>query len=181
MNWYVVNITNGFEQKIKNTIETQDSLRVIPKRVLVPIVKRKRYLRDKLYFFSEKIFPGYVFVACRQEDEENLFSVVASIPGVINMSSTRGARRFFSRIDEVEMHHVLELISEHKERIEENSSLISTNSKVRVIEGPFASFHGIVTDINRHSGKEAKVKISTSIFDGGLTTIVIPISFVEPI
>jgi transcription antitermination factor NusG len=176
-----VNITNGYEQKIKNTIETQEELRQIPKRVLVPIIKRKRHLRDKLYFFSEKIFPGYVFVACRQEDEDALFASIASVPGVINMSSTRGARRFFAKIDEEEMHHVLELISDNKERAEEMSGLISHNSKVRVIEGPFASFHGIVTDINKASGREAKVKITTSIFDGGLTTIVIPISFVEPI
>lgn len=181
MNWYTVNITTGYEQKIKNTIETQEELRAIPKKVIVPVIKRKRYLRDKLYFFSEKIFPGYAFIGCREEDVDRIFSVVADIPGIINMTCIKGIRRFYDFITEEEMYHVLELMSDHKERIEEINSLINVNTKVRVVDGPFASFQGVVTDINRASSKEAKVKVSTSFFDNGISTIVIPISFVEPI
>lgn len=181
MNWYTVNITNGYEQKIKNTIETQEELRGIAKKVLIPIIKRKRYMRDKLYFFSEKIFPGYAFIGCRDEDADRIFSVVSDIPGIINMTCIKGVRRFYDFITEEEMYHVLELMSDYRERIEEANHLINVNTRVRVIDGPFASFQGIVTDINRSSSKEAKVKVSTTIFDSGINTIVIPISFVEPI
>ena len=181
MNWYAVNITNGYEQKIKNTIETQEELRGVYKKVIVPVIKRKRYMRDKLYYFSEKIFPGYAFIGCRDEDTSMVFSTLSDIPGIINMTCVKGVRRFYDAITEEEMYHVLELMSDNKEKIKENNYLININTKVRVIDGQFASFQGIVTDINRASSREAKVKVSTSIFDNGISTIVIPISFVEAI
>jgi transcription antitermination factor NusG len=53
--------------------------------------------------------------------------------------------------------------------------------KVRVVDGPFSSFQGIVTDVNKSGTKETRVKITTSLFDNGISTIVIPISFIEPI
>jgi transcriptional antiterminator NusG len=181
MNWYVINITSGYEQKIKNTIESQAEIRELAKKIVVPVIKRKRYLRDKLYFFSEKLFPGYVFVSCNDKDTDVIFSTIANIPGIINMSCIRGARRFYDAVTDEEMYHVLELLTDNKEKIEENNELIKVNMKVKVVDGPFASFQGIVTDINKSHSKETKVKVTTSIFDNGVSTIVIPISFVEPI
>lgn len=181
MQWFVINITSGFEQKIKNTIETIADIREINKKIVVPVVKRKRYLRDKLYFFSEKLFPGYVFISCEDTDVEPVFSAIANIPGIINMSCVRGTRRFYDHVTDEEMYHVLELLTDSKEKIEENNELIKLNMKVKVVDGPFASFQGIVTDINKAQSRETKVKVTTSIFDNGMSTIVIPISFVEPI
>ena len=183
MQWWVVNITSGFEQKIKNTIENQDSLKNIPKKIIVPTVKRKKHIRDKMFSYSEKIFPGYVFIACEPPNVETIFSAVVSIPGILNMSCIKGMRRYFDSINDEEMLNVFELISEHKEkaREKEGDPLIKTDSRVRVVDGPFSSFQGIVIDVNRPTNKEAKVKISGSIMDGGITTIVIPLSFVEAI
>jgi len=106
---------------------------------------------------------------------------VAQIPGVLNMSGIKGVTRFFDRVDDEEIFQVFELMCDHRERVEENESMIKIDSKVRVVDGPFASFNGIVSEIYKAKNREAKVKVNTSIFDGGITTIVIPISFVEPV
>jgi len=181
MSWWVVNITSGFEQKIKNTIEAKEELKDIDKKVLVPVVKRKKFFKDKFYYYSEKLFPGYVFISCEEEDVYPIFSVVAQIPGVLNMSGIKGVTRIFDRIDDFEIFEIFELMCDHREKTEENESIIKVDSKVRVTDGPFASFNGIVSEIYKAKNREAKVKVNTSIFDSGITTIVIPISFVEPI
>jgi len=183
MDWYVVNITSGFEQKIKNTIENQDSLRSIPKKIIVPTIQRKKHIRDKLFTYSEKVFPGYVFIACNEENADQIFNAVVAVPGILNMSCIKGMRRYFDRVDNDEMFDVFNLISENQgrgRRVEDNPN-IHPDVMVRVIDGPFSSFQGIVVDINRPTNKEAKVKIAGSIMDNGISTIVIPLSFVEAV
>jgi len=183
MDWYVVNITSGFEQKIKNTIESQDTIRNIPKKIIVPTIQRKRHIRDKLFTYSEKIFPGYVFIACDAENMNDIFNAVIAVPGILNMSCIQGMRRYFDRVDDDEMYDVFNLMSENKGRGRrvEDDPLIHQDAMVRVIDGPFSSFQGIVVDINRPINKEAKVKISGSIMNNGISTIVIPLSFVEAV
>lgn len=179
--WFVVHITSGFEQKIKNTIESQESLRSIYKKILVPVVKRKKFFRDKFYYYSEKLFPGYVFISCREENADLIFGIVAQIPGILNMSGIKGVTRIYDTVEEREMFDVFEHMCDHREKTEENESIIKVDSKVKITDGPFSSFNGIVSEIYKAKNREAKVKVNTSIFDGSITTIVIPISFIEPI
>ena len=163
MQWFVVNITSGFEQKIKNTIENQDSLRNIPKKIIVPTVKRKKHIRDKMFSYSEKVFPGYVFIACEANHVDDIFSAVVSIPGILNMSCIKGMRRYFDAVEDEEMFNVFELIAESKDNAKEKERdgdpSIKTDSRVRVVEGPFSSFQGIVLDVNRPTNKEAKSEV----------------------
>ena len=179
MKWYVINITSGFEQKIKNTIETIQMLDGITTRVIVPISQKHRFYKDKLYNYAEKLYPGYVFIACEDKDFDNVFSAVAIIPGVLNMSSVKGIRRVESRIYDDEMLMVLQEISNYDNKAEENDLVINVGDRVRVVDGPFASFEGIVQDTHKASNKETKVKIASSIFSGAIQDMVIPISQLE--
>jgi transcription antitermination factor NusG len=181
MNWYVCNITSGYEQKIKNTIEMADSLRKIQKKALVPTVKRKRFIRDRMFMYSEKIFPGYVFIMCNDESFNEVANVISLIPGVLNMSGIKGTRRLVSQIDEVEMGHVLNLMDDFSEKNEEVELAVKVNMKVRINSGPFATFQGIISDINKSTNKETKVKVNTLLFNNEVSTIVVPISCVEPV
>lgn len=179
MNWYVINITSGFEQKIKNTIETIELLQGIRTKVMVPISQKHRFYKDKLYSYAEKLYPGYVFIACEDRDFQNVFSAVAIIPGILNMSSIKGARKIEARIYDEEMLAVLQEISSHDTKAEENDLSIRIGDKVRVIDGPFSAFEGIVQDTHKASNRETKIKISSSIFSGAIQDLVIPISQVE--
>ena len=179
MKWYIVNITSGYEQKIKNTIETIEMLQGVVTKVIVPISQKHRFYKDRLYNYAEKLYPGYVFVACEDKDYESVFSVVATIQGVLNMSSIKGIRRVESRIYEDEMLDVLREISSHDNKAEENDLIINIGDRVRVIDGPFASFEGIVQDTHKASNRETKVKIASTIFSGAVQDMVIPISQIE--
>lgn len=179
LNWYIINITSGFEQKIKNTIETSDRIRKIFKKTLVPTIKKKRFNKDRLYNYSEKIFPGYVFVCCEEEYKQDILSIVLDIPGVLNMSGINGIRRIMASVEDVDMNHVFNLMEDFKEEKSENEDLININSKVKITSGPFASFDGIVADIHRSKNKETKLGIDTLLFNHENQRVVIPISCVE--
>jgi len=179
LNWYVINITSGFEQKIKNSIETSDRIRKIFKKTLVPTVKRKRFNKDRLYNYSEKIFPGYVFVCCEENHKEDILSIVLDIPGVLNMSGINGVRRMMADVEDGDMSNVFKMMDEFKEEKSENEGLIHLNSKVKITSGPFASFDGIVIDIHSAKNKETKLGIDTLLFNNDTSRVVIPISCVE--
>ncbi len=180
MQWYVINITSGFEQKIKNTIESMELLRSKDKRVLIPAVKRKRFNKDRLIHVSEKLYPGYVFVACALEDYDAIFGAIADIPGILNMSSIKGIRRIERRIYDEEMLGVFNHISDTKDNVYDlNHSQIEVDSRIKIVEGPFSSFQGVVMDINKATNKETKLKICTSLFGNEVSTVVIPLSHVE--
>lgn len=180
MNWYVVNITGGFEQKIKNTIETTDELRNKWTKVIVPVISKKKFYKDRLYNYAEKLYPGYVFISCKDEDYDAVFSVVSGLPGILNMSSMKNVRCIEKRIDENEMLSVLDLISNSKSgHSNDNEKNIFIDDRVKVVDGPFSNFQGIIQDIHKASNKETKVKVCTSFFNSEVTTIVIPLSQVE--
>jgi transcriptional antiterminator NusG len=179
LNWYVINITSGFEQKIKNTIETSDRIRKVFKKALVPTVKKKRFNKDRLYNYSEKIFPGYVFVCCAEEHKPDILAIVLDIPGILNMSGINGVRRIMSDVEDQDMSHVFRLMEDFKEEKSEHEDLININSKVKITSGPFASFDGIVADIHRAKNKETKLGIDTLLFNQDTSRVVIPISCVE--
>jgi len=179
LKWYVINITSGFEQKIKNTIETTEALKTISKKVIVPISQKSRFYKDRLYNYAEKLYPGYVFIACEETDLDSMFSVVSMIPGILNMADVKEKRRIHAYVDDTEMMMVFNEISSHDERVEENDENIKMDDKVTVIDGPFSGFEGIVQEIHKANNRETKVKICSSFFSGDIHTIVIPISQLE--
>jgi transcription antitermination factor NusG len=180
MSWHVINITSGFEQKIKYTIETMMELKPYNKRVFVPIVSCKKFHKDKLYFFSEKLFPGYIFIECKDENYEDIFSYIASIKGVLNMSSIKNTIKTSSLIYDEE---ILDVVKNIINGPQSSVSFLETqdivNKKVKIIEGPFANFEGIVLEKSKTSHKETKVKVCTKMFNNDLSIVIVPISFIE--
>ncbi len=179
MFWSVISITNGFEQKIKNTIETAEALRGIRKKVIVPISQKSRFYKDSLYNYAEKLYPGYVFILCEEEDAEDIFSVISMIPGILNMADVKEKRRIHALVDNDEMLLVFNEISSNSAKVEENDSNVKFNDRVKVVDGPFSGFEGIVQEIHKASNKETKVKICSSFFGGDINNIVVPISQLE--
>jgi transcription antitermination factor NusG len=178
--WWIVNITSGYEQKVKNTLDTTQDLKKIDKTVLVPVLKKKKFHRDKLYFYTEKLFPGYVFFQCADSDLEAIVTTVVNIPGILNMSSIKGIRHVVLPIQDREMDYVFRYICDSKDRT--NNALDGLNiirKKVKIVEGPFCNFEGIVLEAHKAANKETKLKICTNMFNNELSTVVVPISQVE--
>lgn len=172
--WHVISVTPGFEQKIKNSLETSTMLKHIDKRVLVPAIQRKGYLNGKIHFYLEKLFPGYVFIECSQNNHDELFSYLSNLTYVLNMSSIKNCYRLAYQIDEEEVLRVIKMmggLEEQKNReLEKN---LRVNDKIKIISGPFSNFEGVIKEINNLGTGEAKIKVATRLFNNDLTFIIV--------
>ena len=174
MPWNIINVTPGFEQKIKNTIETSPVIRRINKRVLVPAVQRKGFLSGKLHFYLEKLYPGYVFIECDPKDYDDLFSYIANISYITNMSSIKNVHRISSQIDDIEMIEVIKQMGgEAQQKEREQSKNLQVNDKVKITSGPFSNFEGIIKEVHQASVGETKIKVATRLFNNDLTFIIV--------
>jgi transcriptional antiterminator NusG len=179
--WHVVSITSGFEQSIKNSIESAQEIRGIYKKVFIPVLQAKRFYKNKYYHYNDKVYPGYVFVECYDRDYENLFSHIAIIPGILNMSHFKEIRRVDYPISEEEMNQVLDMVFDKADKYVNNQfKHIQPNQRIKIMDGPFANFEGIVTEIHHSKTKETRLKVCSTFLAGGdITSIVVNASQVH--
>ncbi len=153
MNWYVLHIYSGFEGKI---IEALNELRekfegrigeiLTPKENIVEMKKGKKQVRERT------MLPGYLFVQLKPNRE--LWREIRNIPQVTDFLGQDKKPR---PIPASEMEHLLgHARGEVKHTVKET---FSKGENVRVIEGPFVNFTGIVEVVNPEKGK-LKVMVS---------------------
>lgn len=163
--WYIVHTLSGAEEKAKANLEMRIksfkmenliSKVVIPKEQVTEVRKsgKKRVIK-------RKIFPGYILVYMEMNDDTLLF--VRQTPGI---TSFIGAGRKPMVIPDEEVEKILK-----REEETESKPLpkvtFSKGEHVRVIEGPFINFTGVVEEVNMEKGK---LKLNITIF--GRNTLV---------
>ena len=157
-NWYIVQTFSGFEQKvagtIKEMIQKQELIDKI-KEVLVPthevtvVKKGKRVQKEKKYF------PSYVLV--KMEMNKELYHMIKNIQKVTGFLGTTGKP---APVSDKEIDKILGNIKEGS-LVPEPSLTFDIGEQVKVCEGPFASFTGLVEEVDEERGR---LKISVSIF-----------------
>jgi len=179
--WRIISVTSGFEQSIKSAIESAYEIRKLYKKVFVPTLQSKRFYKNKYYYYNEKLFPGYLFVECFDDDYDDLFSRIAVIPGILNLSHFKEIRRTDFIIPEDEMKNVFNVTFDKLDKyVNDEFKDLKVNQKIKIIEGPFANFEGIVTEINHSKTKETRLKVCSTFLTGGdITSIVVNASQVE--
>jgi len=156
-NWYIVQTFSGFEKKVASNmkdIENKD-LRAQIEDVLVPthdvteVKKGKRVQREKKYF------PGYVLV--KMEMNKELYHTVKNIQKVTGFLGPSGTP---TPVSENEINKIM---GEIKDGIMTPKTGIqfSIGEQVKVCEGPFASFSGLVEEVDE---EKSRLKVSVSIF-----------------
>ena len=158
--WYIVHTYSGFEQRVEATIREmmrsgQDEGLI--HEVVVPTEKVIELGRDGTKrTMTRKFYPGYIMVRMTMTDYS--WHLVQSIPKVTGFvgGKTRPAPM---RADEAD--RILSLMQERKEQPRPKFSF-ERGEEVRVIDGPFAGFNGVVEDANYDKGK---LRVSVSIFD----------------
>jgi transcription termination/antitermination protein NusG len=175
MSWYVINVTPGFEQKIKNTIETSHSFKKIKKRILVPVIQKKGFVNGKIHFYLEKLYPGYVFVECEKEDYHELFSYLSNLAGILNMSSLKSVHRISHPIEEFEMLQILKLMNGNLgvPQSDKSGKTFTVNDRVKITSGPFSNFEGVIKEVSNSTIGETKIKVCTRLFNNDLTFIIV--------
>jgi transcriptional antiterminator NusG len=172
MGWHIVNVTPGFEQKIKNTLELQTNHLNI--KVLIPAIKKKGFFKSRMYYYLEKVYPGYVFIDCIKEDQDAVLSLAAKIGGILNMHGMPNGYRISGTIEDEEMLQVFKLIDQNKDNVKVNSGIsFEVNEKIKIVDGPFSNFTAIVEEVSSSANGEKKLKVKTHVFQNDLVSLIL--------
>ena len=170
--WYVVNVYSGSEKKVAESLREQATLKKMDDKILevfVPTENVVEIRKGTKVNAEHKFFPGYILVKMELTDETWL--VVKNTPRV---SGFLGSRNKPQPISDAEVQKIINQVQEGLERPQTNVNL-ETGEQIRVIDGPFASFVGIVEDIDTEKNR---LKVSVSIF-GRYTPVELEFSQVE--
>ena len=172
--WYVVRAISGKEKKAKEYIEGEVAKRgwqeLVP-QVLIPTEKVYTIRNGKKVVKDRNYFPGYVLIEAVLMDE--VIPVIQNVSNVIDFLREKNGKPIPMR--QVEIDRILGKMDaqvEHGEGAVENY-LVGEN--VKVIDGPFNSFSGIVEEVN---DEKKKLKVTVKIF-GRKTPLELNFSQVE--
>lgn len=152
--WYVVHSYSGMETKVKKNLEHRvESMRMFDKifQVIVPTEEQIELKDGERRVVERRVFPGYILVKMILDDES--WYGVRNTPGVTGFVGI-GHRPTPLSADEVE--RIMSRIEAEEPSIKIDFKI---GERVRVVEGAFAEFHGVVDDIDLDRGK-ARVLIS---------------------
>ncbi len=158
--WYVVHTYSGHENKVKQSIEKAVELQGFKHRfgqVLIPMEEITEMKKGKKVKVNRKFFPSYVLV--HLELDEEMMHLVNNIPGVTRFVGT-GNRPI--PVSEKEVDRILKRgETKTKETREIREIPFNVGEQVKVIDGPFADFNGVIDEINPERGK---LKVMVGIF-----------------
>jgi transcriptional antiterminator NusG len=158
INWYIVQTFSGFEQKVAETIKEMIHKKELNDKiseVLVPthevtVVKKGKRIKAK-----KKYFPSYVLI--KMEMNKELYHMIKNIQKVTGFLGTTGNPVIVS---DQEINKILGNIKEGS-LAPEPSLIFEVGEQVKVCEGPFASFSGLVEEVDE---VKSKLKVSVLIF-----------------
>jgi transcriptional antiterminator NusG len=148
--WFVVHTYSGFENKVAQAIESRAKIFGLSEmigRVVVPTEKVREIRKSKKIEIEQKFFPGYLLVEMELTDDT--WHLVRSTPKVTGFvgSGSRPVSLPADQVDEI-MRNMQSGAEKPKPK-----SVLQRGDKVRVIDGPFVNFQGVVEDINPERGR----------------------------
>jgi len=171
--WYVVHAYSGFEQQVKRSLiervqrkGMQDSFG----EILVPTEEVVEMREGQKRKSERKFFPGYVLVQMEMNDDT--WHLVHDVPKVLGFIGGTGDRP--SPISDKEANAILQRVQEGVEK-PKPKILFEPGEMVRITEGPFNDFNGVVEEVDY---EKSKIRVSVLIF-GRSTPVDLEFSQVE--
>jgi transcriptional antiterminator NusG len=157
--WYVVRAVSGKEKKVKEYIESEINrlgLQDFLSQVLIPTEKVYQVRKGKKISKERNYFPGYVLIEAALVGE--LTHIIRNIPNVLGFLGT-GNEPSPMRASEVK--RILGKVDELAEQSEGLNVPFILGETVKVVDGPFNSFSGVIEEINE---EKKKLKVMVKIF-----------------
>ncbi len=157
--WYTLRVISGQENKVKAHLENNIELKgmqeyfgriIVPSQPVLEMHNGKKRIKNKVFF------PGYILI--EMEYNNRTAPVVQETPGVIGFV---GPRNKPQEVKPEEVEAILRKIERQEASVEKVEVPFQVGDTIRVIDGPFADFTGVVEEINE---EKKKVKVLVSIF-----------------
>lgn len=156
--WYIVHAYSNFEQKVADSIQEQARLAGLEasfEEILVPTEEVVELKRGRRVNTERKFFPGYVLVKMDMSDQA--YHLVKNTPKVTGFL---GSENRPTPIPQREVDQILNQVQEGVDH-PKPSVIFEVGEQIRVCDGPFASFNGLVEEIDE---ERARLKVTVSIF-----------------
>ncbi len=156
MQWYVLRVASNKEERVRETLERKvriEALEGVVGRVLVPVEQVKRIRSGKQRVFKRKLYPGYVFMEMQANEDgsipEKAWFAIKETSGVGDFVGTEGVPTPMKDTD------VAKMLNEAAKPEEETAGIkveFVKGDVVKIREGAFENFEGVVDDIDDDRG-----------------------------
>jgi len=172
--WYVLHVYSGSEKKVAESIKEQAVLKKMEDKILDAIVPTEDVVevrKGSKVNSERKFFPGYILIKMEMSDES--WHVVMNTPKVTGFL---GSRNKPQPITEAEANRIM---TQMQEGVQRPQTVVDyeVGEQVRVTDGPFASFIGLVEEVDT---EKTRLKVSVSIF-GRSTPVELEFNQVEKV
>ncbi len=173
-NWYIIQSYSSFEKKVANSIKDEAAKAKLGDKieeVLVPTHNVTEVRRGKRVQRKKKYFPGYVLV--KMDINNQIYHLINNIKKVSGFLGQKG------NPIPVSEEEIQKIKGQIKDGVAQTKSFISYNigERVQVIDGPFASFNGLVEEVD---DEKSRLKVSVMIF-GRATPVDLEFNQVEKV
>jgi len=156
--WYIVHTYSGFEQRVELTV--REMMRTgqdkgLIEEVVMPTEKIVEMVKGERKTSTRKFYPGYIMIKMILTDDT--WHLIQSIPRVTGFV---GGKNRPTPMRDSEAENILNMMESRQEKPRPKFNF-ERGDEVRVIDGPFSDFNGVVEEVNYDKGK---LKVSVSIF-----------------
>ena len=158
--WYVLRAIGGKEKKVKEYIESEIArlkLQEYVSQVLIPTEKVYQIRNGKKISKERSFFPGYILIEAALVGE--ITHILKNVPNVIGFLESEGDNP--TPLRQSEVNRILGKVDELAESDEEINVPFYVGETVKVIDGPFNSFNGVIEEVN---DEKKKLKVMVKIF-----------------
>jgi len=158
LKWYVVRAISGKERKSKEYLESEISrlgIKELIPQILIPMEKVLQLRNGKKVVKERNFFPGYILIEAAMNPD--LITTIIQVPNVIGFLGGDNP----TPLRESEVNKILGKVDEMTEQGEIMSNPFTVGESVKVMDGPFNDFTGVIEEVNE---EKKKLKVMVKIF-----------------